>query len=197
MRERKLGRLFLSLLRIWIFHEESLLPDVSILLWTSQVALVVKNMLTNARDAGSIPGLGRYSGEGDGNSLQYSCLEKPMDRGAWWTIVHGVTKSQMWLSTCMHTYLYYCINFLLSFMKIQVQRATYRHHCSFQEVSGSCQKVNCFMMGSFLFSIKTVTYMNICIADQICVVIEYDISHSSSQCHKFKYANANLCIYFK
>ena len=110
---------------------------------------------------------------------------------------HGVTKSGMWLSTCMHTYLYYCINFLLSFMKIQVQRATYRHHCSFQEVSGSCQKVSCFMMGSFLFSIKIVTYMNICIADQICVVIEYDISHSNSQRHKFKYANANLYIYFK
>ena len=95
MIERKLGQLFLSLLRIWIFHEESFLPGVSILLWASQVALVVKNTLTNARDTGLIPGLGRYSGEGDGNSLQYSCLEKPMDRGAWRAIVHGVRKSQM------------------------------------------------------------------------------------------------------
>ena len=42
---------------------------------------------------GSIPGLGRSSGEGNGSSLQYSCLEKPMDRGAWRATVHGVTKS--------------------------------------------------------------------------------------------------------
>ena len=42
----------------------------------------------------SIPGLGRSPGEGNGNPLQYSCLENPMDRGAWWAIVHGVTKSQ-------------------------------------------------------------------------------------------------------
>ena len=42
---------------------------------------------------GSIPGLGRSPGEGNGSSLQYSCLEKPMDRGTWRAIVHGVTKS--------------------------------------------------------------------------------------------------------
>ena len=48
-----------------------------------------------ARDAGSIPGLGRSPGEGNGNSLQYSCLDNPMDRGAWQAVVHGVTKS--WL----------------------------------------------------------------------------------------------------
>ena len=43
-----------------------------------------------AGDAGSIPGLGRSPGEGNGNPLQYSCLDNPMDRGAWWVIVHGV-----------------------------------------------------------------------------------------------------------
>ena len=42
---------------------------------------------------GDIPGLGRSPGEGNGNSLQYSCLENPMDRGAWWAIFHGVIKS--------------------------------------------------------------------------------------------------------
>ena len=42
---------------------------------------------------GSIPGLGRYPGEGIGNPLQYSCLDNPMDKGAWQTTVHGVTKS--------------------------------------------------------------------------------------------------------
>ena len=60
------------------------------------MALVVKNPPANARDikdAGSIPGLGRATGGGHGNPLQYSCLENPMDRGAWWAIVHGVTES--------------------------------------------------------------------------------------------------------
>ena len=52
----------------------------------------------NAGDPGSIPGLGRSCGEGNGNPLQYSCLESPWDRGAWWAIVHGVTKSLTWLS---------------------------------------------------------------------------------------------------
>ena len=49
---------------------------------------------------GSIPGWGRSAGGGHGNPLQYSCLENPMDRGAWWVIVHGVTESQRQLSAC-------------------------------------------------------------------------------------------------
>ena len=64
---------------------------------TSQVVLVVKNPPANAvdiRDAGSNPGLGRSPGGGHGNPLQYSCLENPMDRGAWWATVHRVTKSR-------------------------------------------------------------------------------------------------------
>ena len=48
----------------------------------------------NAGDPGSIPGLGRSSGEGNDNPLQYSCLENPTDGGAWWATVHGVTKSR-------------------------------------------------------------------------------------------------------
>ena len=59
---------------------------------------VVKNPPANTGDAGLIPGLGRYPGGGNGNSLHYSCLENPMDRGAWWVIFHGVTKSQTRLS---------------------------------------------------------------------------------------------------
>ena len=58
---------------------------------------VVKNPSANAgdtRDTGSIPVLGRASGVGNGNPLQCSCLENPMDRGAWWATVHGVTESQ-------------------------------------------------------------------------------------------------------
>ena len=57
---------------------------------------MVKNPPANAgdaRDMGSVPGLGRSPGEGNGNPLQYSCLENLMDRGTWWG-VHGVAKSQ-------------------------------------------------------------------------------------------------------
>ena len=52
----------------------------------------------NARDPDSIPGSGRSPGEGNSNPLQYSCLENPMDTGAWWATVHGVTKSRTRLS---------------------------------------------------------------------------------------------------
>ena len=55
---------------------------------------VGKESVCNAGDPGLIPGLGRSPGEGNGNPLQYSCLENPMDRGAWQAIVHGVAKSQ-------------------------------------------------------------------------------------------------------
>ena len=53
---------------------------------------VVKNLPANAVDAGLIPGLGRFPGEGNGKPLQYSCLGDPMDKGAWRATVHGVAK---------------------------------------------------------------------------------------------------------
>ena len=59
---------------------------------------VVKNPPAKARDVGLLPGLGRSPGEGNGNPLQYSCLENPMDGGTWWATVHGVTMSQTRLS---------------------------------------------------------------------------------------------------
>ena len=52
-----------------------------------------KESACNAGDLGLIPGMGRSLGEGNGIPLQYSCLENPMDRGAWWATVHRVTKS--------------------------------------------------------------------------------------------------------
>ena len=55
---------------------------------------MVKNPPANAGDVGSIPGLGIYPGVENGNLLQYPCLENSMDRGAWQSAVHGVTKSQ-------------------------------------------------------------------------------------------------------
>ena len=63
----------------------------------SQMALVVKNPSASAgevRDMSLTPGLGRSPGGGNGNPLQHSCLENPMYRGAWWAMVHRVTKSQ-------------------------------------------------------------------------------------------------------
>ena len=54
----------------------------------------VKASASNAGDLGLIPGLGRSPGEGNGNPLQYFCLENPMDRGAWWATFHRVAKSQ-------------------------------------------------------------------------------------------------------
>ena len=52
-----------------------------------------KESTCNAGDLGSIPGLGGSPGEGHGNPLHYSCLENPMDRGAWWATVHGIPES--------------------------------------------------------------------------------------------------------
>ena len=57
-----------------------------------------KKSVCTAGDLGLIPGLGRSAGEGNGNPLQYSCLENPMDRGAWWAAVNGVAKSRTRLS---------------------------------------------------------------------------------------------------
>ena len=70
------------------------------------MALAVKNPPANAgdiKDVGSIPGSGRSPGGGHDDPLQYSCLEKPMDRAAWWATVHGVSQSQSRLSdlACM------------------------------------------------------------------------------------------------
>ena len=66
-------------------------------IWASLLAPLVKNPPAKAedvRDVSSIPGLGRSPGGGHGNPLQFSCLENSMDKGAWWAIVRGVTKSQ-------------------------------------------------------------------------------------------------------
>ena len=68
--------------------------------------VVVKNLPANAGDLGSILGLERSPGGGNGNPPQYSCLENSVDKGAWWATVYGVAKSQTQLSThtCVHTH---------------------------------------------------------------------------------------------
>ena len=60
--------------------------------WGFPGGSAVKNLTANAGDLGSSPGWGRSPGEGNGNLLQYSSLENPMDRRAWWATVHGVAK---------------------------------------------------------------------------------------------------------
>ena len=63
--------------------------------WASLVALAIKNLpasVEDLTDVGSVPGLGRSPGERNGNPVQYSCLENPMDREAWQVIIHGVAK---------------------------------------------------------------------------------------------------------
>ena len=70
---------------------------------------VVKNPPASAGDAGSIPGSGRSLGGGNGNPFQYSCLGNPMDRGAWWATIHGVTKSWQQLTDVIFTF---CLNIL-------------------------------------------------------------------------------------
>ena len=68
---------------------------------------MVKNLPANvgdARDMGSIPGSGRSPGGGNGNPLQYSCLENAMDRGAWRATVHGITELGMTEQLSMHMY---------------------------------------------------------------------------------------------
>ena len=66
-------------------------------------------------DSGSIPELGRSPGGGHGNLLQYSCLENPMDRGTWWTVVHWVTES--WTRLMIRPYLN--LLYLIAFMLLQ------------------------------------------------------------------------------
>ena len=94
------------------------MQHADIILWASQLVLVVKNPSANAgniRYMGSIPGQGISPGGGNGNPLQYFCLEHSMDRGACWVIVYQVTKSQIGLkqlSTCPHI-AFYTINKLV------------------------------------------------------------------------------------
>ena len=90
---------------MWLFDFLiALNSETFFLYWGFPSGTAVKNPPASegyTRDLGSIPGLGRSPGKGNGNPLQYHCLKSPMDRGAWWATVHGVTKSQSQLS--MHS----------------------------------------------------------------------------------------------
>ena len=86
----------------------------------------VKASACNVGDLGSIPGSGRSPGEGNGNSLQYSCLENPMDRGAWWATVHGVTKS--WTQLSDFTFHIYISIYILGDYTHQVEVNSFYEH---------------------------------------------------------------------
>ena len=74
------------------------IEGVFVYIWAFSGGSEVKASACNEGDLGLIPGLERSPGEGNGNPLQYSFLENPMDRGAWWATVHGIAKSQTPLS---------------------------------------------------------------------------------------------------
>ena len=97
------------------------------LVFSSQVVLELKNLPANAgdvRDAGSIPGPGRSPGGGRGNRHQYSCLENPMDRGAWRATVHRVSRSQTRLKQLsMHAY-----KLLESSKRVEVRKNHWEAH---------------------------------------------------------------------
>ena len=101
-------------------------------LWASQMILTVKILPSNAGDArgmGLICGWGRSPGVGNGNPLQFSCLETPMDRGTtpiflsgdshgtWWASVYRVAKSQTWMSTCAHTHIHSVCYIMYTYMQ--------------------------------------------------------------------------------
>ena len=81
---------------LWKMENADLLKDLNYYCFTTGLGFtrssVSKESACNAGDPGSIPGLGRSPGEGNGNPLQYSCLENPMDRGTWQATVYGVAR---------------------------------------------------------------------------------------------------------
>ena len=89
-----------------------------------------KESACSVGDPDSIPGLGKSHGEGNGNPLQYSCLENPMDRGAWQTIAHGVAKS--W--TCLNEYVHLCPYFLNNHFVINFFVFMYFYQCFYWSI---------------------------------------------------------------
>ena len=85
---------------------------MGLIAWVPGGSALVKNLPVRAggaRDLGSIPGSGRFPGGGHGNPLQYSCLETPRDRGAWWATVHGVAQSRTRLSEFTLTFHFHAL----------------------------------------------------------------------------------------
>ena len=105
-----------------------------------------KESTCNAGDSDSIPGSGRSPGEGNGNPLQYSCLENPMDREAWWATVHAVAKSQKWLKW---------LTFSFSFRKGHIIHEAQR--TGNQLVSGSAKQFIKYSLTTCILPFSNVT----------------------------------------
>ena len=136
--------------------------------WASLIAQLVKNLpprATDARDPGLIPGSGRSPGGGNRNPFRYSCLENPMDRGAWWATVRGVAKSRTRLSTCRQQH-YFCnwekeskATCILDFRKhitrhinVFVKSSKFQEH---RYIPGTCSSDWHFMLQRSLNAAKT------------------------------------------
>ena len=89
----------------------------------------VKASACSVGDLGSIPGSGRSPGEGNGNLVQYSCLENPMDGGAWWATVYVVAKSQTRLSNLTFTFRLYSTGNYIQFPVIKHNGKDYKKEC--------------------------------------------------------------------
>ena len=97
-----------------------------------------KESACNTEDLGSIPGSERFPGGGHGDPLQYSCLENPMDRGAWWAMVHAVAKSDMsdWACTYTNTYnMHLCYRLGLCVKHLQIPHIWYNTNVCMIEFS--------------------------------------------------------------
>ena len=104
----------------------------------------VKASASNAGEPGSIPGLGRSPGEGNGNPLLYSCLENPMDWGAWWAAVHRVTKSRTRLSD---------FTYLLPIIKLLQKFKSKMNYSSYSKLNSDDHKV-WLLSGLQIFSVS-------------------------------------------
>ena len=138
---------------LFVCFENYLFRSAHFLIGASKVALVVKNPPANAwgvSDVGSIPGLGRFPGGGNGNPLQYSCLENPMDREAWWATVHGAAKSQAQLSNLAHsTYTHFFIG-LFVFLLLSRMSCLHTLQMNYLSVPSSANTFS-HSVGVFLF----------------------------------------------
>ena len=163
-REYNLGVLFESRHA----HRKSTIYKHSPDLWTIyipcicqgiQVAVVIKNLPANAgdiRDIALIPGSGRSPGEGHGNPLQYSCLENPMDRGAWWATGHRVAQSRTWLKQfTMHA----CQRCQKTTWRLEERQGT---NSSSQRPKGA----NLFMSWSQTYGLQNCETRNFCCLNQ-------------------------------
>ena len=147
----------------WVTDVQAAFSKCPLCIHASQVALVVKSLPANAgdaRDTGSIPGSVRSPGGKDGNPLQYSCLEKPTDWGAWQATAHRVANSQTWLKWLrMHTcFVYPLFNCCWPARKTEVQHDI---HCELwtQELNWNGSVYQIYFYEAVHFLLLNILYL--------------------------------------